>query len=41
MLKIQPLQGHVLIEPSAAEKKAASGIIIPDMAKEKPALTFL
>lgn len=36
MIKIQPLQGHVLIEPSAAEEKTASGIIIPDSAKEKP-----
>ena len=36
MRKIQPIQGHVLIEPSAAEEKTASGIIIPDSAKEKP-----
>lgn len=36
MKKIQPLQGHVLIEPSAAEERTAGGLIIPDSAKEKP-----
>ena len=36
MKKIQPLQGNVLIEQSASEEKTASGIIIPDSAKEKP-----
>lgn len=34
--KIQPLGDRVLIEPDAAETKTASGIIIPDTAKEKP-----
>ena len=29
-------QNRVLIEPAAAEEKTASGIIIPDTAKEKP-----
>jgi chaperonin GroES len=33
---IQPLSDRVLIEPDAAETKTASGIIIPDTAKEKP-----
>lgn len=33
---IQPLNDRVLIEPDAAETKTASGIIIPDTAKEKP-----
>ena len=35
-LKIKPLADRVLIEPMAAETKTASGIIIPDNAKEKP-----
>ena len=34
--KIKPLADRVLIEPLAAETKTASGIIIPDNAKEKP-----
>jgi len=35
-MKIQPLGERVLIEPLEAETKTASGIIIPDTAKEKP-----
>jgi chaperonin GroES len=35
-VKIKPLADRVLIEPMAAEEKTASGIIIPDTAKEKP-----
>lgn len=35
-LNIQPLADRVLIEPAAAETTTASGIIIPDTAKEKP-----
>ncbi len=35
-LNIKPLADRVLIEPMAAETKTASGIIIPDNAKEKP-----
>ncbi len=35
-LKIKPLADRVLVEPVAAETKTASGIIIPDNAKEKP-----
>ncbi len=35
-LKIKPLGDRVIIEPSPAEEKTASGIIIPDTAKEKP-----
>lgn len=35
-MNIQPLADRVLIEPTAAETKTASGIIIPDTAKEKP-----
>jgi chaperonin GroES len=32
----RPMSGKVLVEPQAAEQKTASGIIIPDSAKEKP-----
>ena len=35
-LNIKPLADRVLVEPVAAETKTASGIIIPDNAKEKP-----
>jgi chaperonin GroES len=35
-LNIKPLADRVLIEPVAAETKTASGIYIPDTAKEKP-----
>lgn len=35
-LKIRPLSDRVLVEPQAAETKTASGILIPDSAKEKP-----
>lgn len=34
-LNIQPIADRVLIEPAAAETKTASGIFIPDTAKEK------
>ena len=36
VMKIKPLEDRVLVEPQAAEEKTASGIIIPDSAKEKP-----
>jgi len=35
-MNIKPLADRVLIKPAAAEEKTASGIIIPDSAKEKP-----
>jgi chaperonin GroES len=35
-LNIIPLADRVLVEPAAAETKTASGLIIPDTAKEKP-----
>ncbi len=35
-INIKPLADRVLVEPEAAESKTASGIIIPDTAKEKP-----
>ena len=35
-LKIQPLSDRVVVAPQEAETKTASGIYIPDSAKEKP-----
>jgi chaperonin GroES len=35
-VNIKPLADRVVIEPLAAETKTASGIYIPDSAKEKP-----
>ena len=35
-VNIRPLADRVLVEPLEAETKTASGIIIPDSAKEKP-----
>lgn len=35
-MNIKPLADRVIIEPVAAETQTASGIIIPDTAKEKP-----
>ncbi len=33
---IKPLADRVLVEPKEAETKTASGLFIPDTAKEKP-----
>jgi chaperonin GroES len=35
-ISFKPLADRVLVEPVAAEQKTASGIFIPDTAKEKP-----
>jgi chaperonin GroES len=35
-VNIKPLADRVLVEPAAAEEKTASGLYIPDTAKEKP-----
>lgn len=35
-VNFKPLADRVLIEPAPAEQTTASGIIIPDSAKEKP-----
>ena len=35
-INIKPLFDNVLIKPLEAEAKTASGIILPDSAKEKP-----
>lgn len=34
--QIKPLSNRVLVRPTVAESKTASGIFIPDSAKEKP-----
>ncbi|HPE96790.1 MAG: co-chaperone GroES [Chitinophagales bacterium] len=35
-MSIQPLADRVVIKPAPAETKTASGLVIPDTAKEKP-----
>ncbi|MHB9095381.1 MAG: co-chaperone GroES [Eubacteriales bacterium] len=35
-MKVKPLGDRILIKPLAAEEKTASGIVLPDTAKEKP-----
>lgn len=35
-MNIKPLADRVLVQPAAAEEKTASGLYIPDTAKEKP-----
>lgn len=35
---IRPLMGYVLVEPSSAETKTSSGIILPESVQEKPAM---
>lgn len=35
-MKIKPLYDNVLIKPIEEEQKTASGIVLPDSAKEKP-----
>lgn len=35
-INLTPLHDRVIVQPAAAEEKTASGIIIPDTAKEKP-----
>ena len=36
-ISIKPLMGYILVEPSEAESRTASGIILPESAQEKPA----
>lgn len=36
MLNIKPLSDRVVVEPLDAEETTASGLVIPDTAKEKP-----
>jgi len=40
-LSIKPLFDNVLIKPLEAEAKTASGIILPDSAKEKPQIGLI
>jgi chaperonin GroES len=35
-MRLQPLNGHVLLNPVAAEEKSKGGIILPDVAREAP-----
>ena len=35
-MKMKPLSDRVVVKAEAAEEKTASGIILPDTAKEKP-----
>lgn len=35
-VNFKPLNDRVLVKPAPAEEKTASGLIIPDTAKEKP-----
>ncbi|WP_061960928.1 co-chaperone GroES [Demequina flava] len=35
-VSIKPLEDKVVVKPSAAEQTTASGLVIPDAAKEKP-----
>ncbi|RJQ27478.1 co-chaperone GroES [Candidatus Parcubacteria bacterium] len=39
--KINPLFSNVLIKPLEAEEKTASGILLPDTAKEKPQIGLI
>lgn len=36
-VNLKPLMGYVLVQPSAAETKTASGLYLPESAQEKPA----
>ena len=35
-MKLKPLQDRVIVKQQDAEEKTASGILLPDAAKEKP-----
>jgi chaperonin GroES len=35
-MNLQPLEDRIVVRPSAAEETTASGLVIPDTAKEKP-----
>ncbi len=36
-ITVRPLMGYILVLPSEAESRTASGLYLPDSAKEKPA----
>jgi chaperonin GroES len=35
-MKLNPLEDRIVVRPNDAEAKTASGLVIPDTAKEKP-----
>ncbi|MBI2708807.1 MAG: co-chaperone GroES [Actinobacteria bacterium] len=35
-MNLQPLEDRIVVKPGEAEEKTASGLVIPDTAKEKP-----
>jgi chaperonin GroES len=35
-ISLQPLEDRVVVKPGEAEERTASGLVIPDTAKEKP-----
>ena len=35
-MNIQPLEDRIVVRPSESEETTASGLVIPDTAKEKP-----
>ena len=35
-MKLQPLEDRIVVKPQDAEATTASGLVIPDTAKEKP-----
>ena len=35
-MQLQPMNGHVLLEPVAAEERTKGGIYLPDTAREAP-----
>jgi chaperonin GroES len=36
--KLKPLDDRIVVQPSEAEETTASGLVIPDTAKEKPVI---
>ena len=35
-MNLQPLDDRIVVKPNESEEKTASGLVIPDTAKEKP-----
>ena len=35
-MKLHPLEGRIVVRPGKSEETTASGLVIPDTAKEKP-----
>ena len=36
--KLKPLEDRIVVQPAEAEETTASGLVIPDTAKEKPVM---